>query len=293
MMKKTAIAFGLAMVTGAGFAAQGNTSTGVGVNAEANAAGNQARVDANAAANTQFNALDRNGDGVLSRAEASASETVADLYESLDTSETIEADAKQGTPNGITREQFEAGMQARSSGSGSVGPAVSGGETYTIMRDGTRKLKTEAGNTADQVRSHTGDAVSGAVNGVTGAASGGAQSNTRANANAGTRANVNVNAQNEAAIQRERAQDQAQQMQDRARDGVGQARSEAEMQRDRARDQAAEMQQRARGQATETYGATQNRVEGAANAGASGSVNGGSDYGAGAEGDAGARMNTD
>jgi hypothetical protein len=291
MMKKTAIALGLAMVTGAGFAAQGNTSTGVGVNAGVNAAGNQARVDANAAADTQFNALDRNGDGVLSRAEASASETVADLYESLDTSETIEADAKQGTPNGITREQFEAGMQARSSGSGSVGPAVSGGETYTIMRDGTRKLKTEAGNTADQVRSRTG----GAVNGVTGAVGGSAQSNTRANANAnaGTRANVNANAQNEAAIQRERAQDQAQQMQDRARDAVGQARSEAEMQRDRARNQAAEMQQRARGQATETYGATQNRVEGAANAGASGSVNGGSDYGAGAEGNAGARMNTD
>ena len=141
MMKKTAIALGLAMATSAGFAAQGNTSAGVGVNAGVNAAGNRAQVNSDAAASTQFSALDRNGDGVLSRAEASASDTVADLYDSLDTSDTIEQDASQGTPNGITREQFQAGMQARGSGSGSVGPAVSGGETYTIMRDGSRNSR--------------------------------------------------------------------------------------------------------------------------------------------------------
>ena len=46
--------------------------------------------------------------------------------------------------DGISREQFQAGMQAASSGSGSFGPAVSGGETYTIMRDGTRQLKQKA-----------------------------------------------------------------------------------------------------------------------------------------------------
>jgi len=287
MMKKTAIALGLAMVTSAGFAAQGNTSAGVGVNAGANAAGNKAQVNAGAAADTQFSALDRNGDGVLSRAEASASETVSKLYESLDTSNTIEDRAEQGTPQGITREQFRAGMQAQSSGSGSVGPAVSGGETYTIMRDGTRKLKENAGDAVRRTQSRTGEAVSGAVNGVTGAV-GGASAQTRANANAGT--NVNAKTQSEATIQRERAQNSAQQMQDRARDGVGQARSEAAIQRDQARDKAAAMQERARGKAGDAYGESRSRIEGAA--GSNGTPRQSGDYGAGVSGgaDADARI---
>ncbi|MES1929798.1 hypothetical protein SADO_11089 [Salinisphaera dokdonensis CL-ES53] len=296
MMKKTAIALGLAMVTGAGMAAQGSTATGVGVDAGVNAVGNQARVNTSASANTQFNALDRNGDGVLSRAEASANESVSALYDSLDTSETIEDRAKEGTPHGITREQFEAGLQAQSSGSGSVGPAVSGGETYTIMRDGSRKLKESAGNTANRVKSQTGDAVSGAVGGVTGAVNGAsANSRTNANASANTGADVGANTRSEAAVQRERAQSKAQQMQDRARGGVGQARSEAEMQRDQARDKASTMQERARGQmqnqSGEAYGETRSRVNGAVDSTRSQPQSGGYGTGVEAGADADARIN--
>jgi len=247
-MKQTALALGLAMATSVGFAAPGNTTAQVGVDAGANAADNKARIDTDASAQTQFNALDRNGDGVLSRAEASASDTVSQLYDSLDTRETIEHDAKQGMPDGITREQFQAGIQARESGSGSFGPAVSGGETYTIMRDGSRKLK----ETASQAQSQAGNAVTGAVNAVSGTA------NTRSSANAGAEAG------GEAAVQRQRSHDKARSMQDRARGGAEQARSEAEMQRDRAHDKATSLQERARGQSNEAYGQSRSRVEGAA-----------------------------
>lgn len=245
MMKHTAIALGLAMATSVGLAAQGNTSAQVGVNAGAGASGGTARIDTDAAAQTRFDALDRNGDGLLSRAEASASDTVSRLYESLNTRDTIENEAKKARPAGITRAQFQAGMQARQSGSGSVGPAVSGGQTYTLMRDGTRKLK----DAASATQSRSADAVNGAVTGVTGAADTGARTQTRADA--GT----------EAATQRQRAQDKARSLQDRARGGVGQARSEAEIQRDRARDDASRMQERARGQTSQAYGQSRSRVE--------------------------------
>lgn len=288
MMTRTAIALGLAIAASTGFAAQGNSGADVGVNAGVNAAGGQASVDAGGAADTRFSALDRNGDGVLSRAEASASQAVSHIYDSLDTSNTIEDSAGQRTPQGITREQFQAGMQARSSASGSVGPAVSGGETYTIMRDGTRKLKENAGNTADRVQSQADNAVSGAVGGVTGAATGGASADTRTNAN--TSANVNANTRNEAAIQRERAQNKTQQMQNRARGGADQARSKAEMQRDRARDKAATIQERARSQGTETYGQSRSRGDDAPGSNGMSRESGG--YGAGASTDADARLNT-
>ena len=87
MMKKTAIALGLTMVSSLGIAAQ----NGAGVNAQvnANASKSGAGINAEAAINTQFDALDTNGDGVLSRAEADANPRVSKLYDSMNTADTI------------------------------------------------------------------------------------------------------------------------------------------------------------------------------------------------------------
>ncbi len=89
-----------------------------------------------AALAAQFKQLDSNSDGLLSENEARASSRVSELYESLDTSGTIEADARNNQPGGITYDQFEAGMTAADK-SGSVGPAASGGETFKVYPDGT------------------------------------------------------------------------------------------------------------------------------------------------------------
>ncbi len=225
MMKKTAIALGLAMVSGLGVAAQNGAA--VGASAQTNAGQSGVGIDMEASINTQFDALDTNGDGVLSRSEAESNPRISALYDSMNTADTIEDSAKESTPNGLTRDQFQAGMQAAASGSGSLGPAASGGETYTIMRDGSRKLKQGATGAA----SKAGARAQGAASAVTGQV-GDAASQAGA----------------EAQSQQQRLQNQSQSMHNRARDGAEQARSEAEPRRDRTQNKAAEMQQRAQGQ---------------------------------------------
>lgn len=84
----------------------------------------------------KFRQLDANGDGLLSREEAQADTTIGALYDSFDTSGTIEKQARNKRPGGITEEQFEAGLQATASG-GTIGPAASGGETLLVYPDGT------------------------------------------------------------------------------------------------------------------------------------------------------------
>lgn len=224
MMKKTAIALGLAMVSGLGIAAQ----NGSGASAQVDAGQGGASINAEAAINTQFDALDTNGDGRLSRAEAQSSSRVSALYDSMDTAGTIEDRAEQSATDGITRDQFQAGMQAAASGSGSIGPAVSGGETYTMMRDGSRKLKEDAAGAA----SRAGDGARNATSAIKGQVG-----NTANQAGA------------EAQSQKQRVQGQSQAIQNRTRDGLGEGRTQAEILRDRAQQKAATTQQRARGQA--------------------------------------------
>lgn len=84
----------------------------------------------------KFAELDANNDDLLSQQEAQADATVGAAYESFDTGETIEQRESNARPGGITREQFEAGMQAAAS-NGAIGPPVSGGETYKVYPDGT------------------------------------------------------------------------------------------------------------------------------------------------------------
>lgn len=128
MLKKTAIALGLAMITGSAFAA-GHATNGVDIG-----------VDSQMPINMQFDMLDTNDNGVISRAEAQASPELSKLYGTFDTSATIEDEArKPGHPQGITLAQFKAGIQAM--GSGVVGPAASGGATYIVLQDGTRIKK--------------------------------------------------------------------------------------------------------------------------------------------------------
>lgn len=136
MFSKTVIALGLAIVAGSGVAAaqssmQGSDKRNVGADSRTQVSDSALR--------TRFEALDTDGDGVLSRSEAADSAEVAEIYDSLDTSATIEDRESESSPDGVTFDQFQAGMQAR--GAGVVGPAVSGGETYIIMRDGTRRPK--------------------------------------------------------------------------------------------------------------------------------------------------------
>lgn len=129
MFKRTAITLGLSLMAGAGFAA-GNAASGVNIG-----------LNSEMPVNMQFNLLDSNGDGAISRAEAQASPELTALYASFDTSATIEDDARQTRVNGITRAQFRAGLEAL--GEGVVGPAVSGGGTYILMEDGSKVRRDE------------------------------------------------------------------------------------------------------------------------------------------------------
>ncbi|GAB3680647.1 hypothetical protein [Salinisphaera aquimarina] len=138
MFKKTAIALGLVMAAGTGMAAQTHSGVDAGTSASANVAGQSVNTSASTALRTQFSALDTDGNGMLSRSEAAQSPQLSKMYDSLDTSQTIEGGAQSG---GLTLDQLQAGLQAQASGSGAVGPAVSGGETYTLMKDGSKKLK--------------------------------------------------------------------------------------------------------------------------------------------------------
>jgi len=145
MFKKTAIALSLAMVAGTGFA-QTDTSTDTGASASVNAGGTNAGISTSTTASAMFKKLDVNGDGVLSATEAKANSQVADLYESMDTNASIKTDPTagkgDGNVEGVTLDQFKAGIQAAAAGS--AGPAVSGGGIYTLMRDGTMKKTGEA-----------------------------------------------------------------------------------------------------------------------------------------------------
>lgn len=129
MLKRIVIGLGIAMVAASAVAAESGSAAGTTNDGLTQDSGTLA---------ARFHELDANGDGVLSRSEAEASSTVASLYESLDTSATIEDSATNAKPDGITLDQFESGMQAAHSG-GTVGPAASGGETYKVYPDGSRE----------------------------------------------------------------------------------------------------------------------------------------------------------
>lgn len=129
MLSKIATTLSLAILTSTSFAVLADSTS--------------ARIDAARADGTgdveiseKFQQLDRNGDGLLSRSEAEADYAIGNLYDSFDTSATIEK-GSENSAEGITEEQFEAGMQALAKGSGAIGPAVSGGETILIYPDGT------------------------------------------------------------------------------------------------------------------------------------------------------------
>lgn len=165
MFKKTAIALGLAIVTGSAFAADAGMSSASGADTDMQASGSaQGGASSNSALAARFKQLDTNGDGTLSRSEALASQQVSSMYDSLNTNETIEKQAKKPGANGITLDQFEAGMQAAQNG-GVVGDSVSGGGTYTVMKNGARKVTHVAGEAAGGVRhkmAQAGNMMSGA-----------------------------------------------------------------------------------------------------------------------------------
>lgn len=138
MFKKMTLAIGLSMVAGGAVAATtGNNDVNIGADSQLPVA-------------AQFDMLDQNSDGVISRAEARASSELSALYDTFDTSATLEQQARQADrPDGLTKAQFSAGVQAMDSGV--VGPAVSGGETYIVLGDGTRIKKK---NWAEYRRQH-------------------------------------------------------------------------------------------------------------------------------------------
>ena len=160
MFNKTAIAFGLAIVAGTAVAAPTDsmdTSANANVSANASTAGMNASAGAGHDMAAHFKKLDTDGNGVLSMSEAQANPTVAKLYESLKTNESIKTDpaakASDSKPSGVTLEQFKAGMEAATGGT--AGPAVSGGDTYTVMKDGTKKKMSEGAMRAQDVEVET------------------------------------------------------------------------------------------------------------------------------------------
>lgn len=129
MLKKIALTAGLTLVAGTSVAATTPNDVNIGM-------------DSNLPVSAQFDMLDRNDDGVISQAEAQASSELTALYATFDTSATLEAEASSNaTTNGLTRAQFEAGIQAMDSGV--IGPAASGGQTYILLQNGTRVDKAE------------------------------------------------------------------------------------------------------------------------------------------------------
>lgn len=162
MFKKTAIALSLAMVAGTGIA-QAGTDANTDMSASASAGDTSASLSANSSLAAKFKQLDSNHDGMLSRSEAMADPKVGKLYGSLDTDSTIEKGKSDAAKSGgISQDQFTSGMQAAMKG-GVVGPAVSGGGTYTEMRDGTQKkadgMKSKMKSAMGDASGKTGDAM--------------------------------------------------------------------------------------------------------------------------------------
>lgn len=160
MLKKTAIALSLAMVAGTGVA-QAGTNADADMSASAKAGNASADLSTKSALAAKFKQLDSDHDGKLSRAEAKADPKVGKVYDSLDTDSTIEKN-KSGAAktSGINKEQFTSGMKAAMKG-GAVGPAASGGGTYTQMKDGTQdkvdSMKSKMNSSMGDASSKTGE----------------------------------------------------------------------------------------------------------------------------------------
>jgi len=131
MFKKTAITLSLAMVAGTGLAAQGGLDANADTNATVKAGGAKIGVNTGASLKSKFNALDSDGNGAISRSEASGNARLQSMFDSVDTDENIEDDAKGADVEGITYKQFKAGMQAKAQ-SGVVGSAVSKGKARVV-----------------------------------------------------------------------------------------------------------------------------------------------------------------
>lgn len=218
MFKKTAIAFGLAIVTGSAFAASGmGALSDASVGAGASAGGTQAGMSTSGSLAAQFHKLDTNGDGVLSPSEAKADPTVAKLYDSMDNNASIKTDphAKKGneSPGGITLNQFEAGMQAARGGA--AGPAVSGGETYTVMKNGSKRMMPDSDHNAGNAMNRTQQSMQSA---------GQSMNNTASQMN-------------------QSAQDRMSGMQNNMQNGASQNRSNMQSQTDHMRNNAAQTMQ--------------------------------------------------
>lgn len=133
MFKKTAIALGLVIAAGSAAAAQDHSQGAE--HANENAMHGQVTA--------LFQKLDTNNDKVISKQEAQADPRVAKLYSKLMTNDSIKTDPaaepSDTQPGGITLNQLQSGMEAASGGT--VGEAVSGGETYTVKEDGSKKMQ--------------------------------------------------------------------------------------------------------------------------------------------------------
>lgn len=126
MFRKTAITFGLAMIAGTGLAAQSGQDISANTDADISTGGARIGVDTGVSLKSRFDALDSDDNGVISRSDASGNARLQSMFDSLDTGGSIEKDAKSAGAEGISYEQFKAGMQARAQG-GVVGDAVSRG----------------------------------------------------------------------------------------------------------------------------------------------------------------------
>lgn len=215
MWKKTTIAVGLTIIAGTGMAAGSGMSSG-GPSAQAGATDT-------GSAKALFQRLDTNNDGVLSQSEAQANAEVAELYSSMNNSASIQSDPQANkndiNTNGVTLNQFEAGMTAANGGA--AGPSVSGGQTYTIMKDGSHHMSSQAAKKAHNGMMHDQQRMQQA---------GQAMHNTSSQ-------------------MRQNAQDKMSGMQDNANDGMSQAQSNMQHRRNQMhnqmRDEASSMQQSA------------------------------------------------
>lgn len=116
MFRKTAITFGLAMIAGTGLAAQSGQDISANTDADISTGGARIGVDTGISLKSRFDALDSDDNGVISRSDASGNARLQSMFDSLDTGGSIEKDAKSAGAEGISYEQFKAGMQAEGQG---------------------------------------------------------------------------------------------------------------------------------------------------------------------------------